>query len=178
MECISFEKEGKMKEFFKNLKNVFDALTKFQFMRFCMTGSLGVITYLLVSYIFGRILNTDAETKELTGKIMLCIPPVLGFIASVIQNYFLNHFWTFGKETENHRVSFKIFGKFCGVCIFSLIPRITFYVILTNMVLSQNNSLIATLGGIAAGMFTNFFGSKFVVFRFKGETKKLSNEAA
>jgi putative flippase GtrA len=174
MECISFEKEGKMKEFFKNLKNVFDALTKFQFMRFCVTGSLGVITYLLVSYIFRRMLNIDPEANGLTSK----IPMVPGFIASVIQNYFLNHFWTFGKETENHRVSFKLFGKFCGVCMFSLIPRIFFYFILYNMVFSQNNSFIAALGGIVAGMFTNFFGSKFVVFRFKEDTKKLSNEAA
>ena len=167
-----------MKEFFKNLKGVFDALTKFQFMRFCVTGSLGVVTDMIVSYIFVLILGlNDQENATLLTKILICIPPVLGFVAAVTQNYLLNHFWTFGKETENHRVSLKLFGKFFGVCLFSLIPRLAFYYFLITIVF-QNHANgyyfnLANFGGIIAGMFTNFFGSKFVVFRFKNEQKKL-----
>ena len=173
-----------MKEFFKNLKDAFNAVTKFQFMRFCVTGSLGVVTDMIISYVVLMILKSsftidlNSETNGLTDKILLCIPPVIGFIAAVIQNYLLNHFWTFGKETANHRVSFKLFGKFFGVCIFSLIPRLTVYVILTNTILNTNSFFnLANFGGIIAGMFTNFFGSKFVVFRFKEDLKKITDEA-
>lgn len=174
MERISFEKEGKMKEFLKNLDNAFKALTKFQFIRFCVTGSLGVVTDLIISYIVLLVLkssftiNLDSNTNGLTDKILLCIPPVLGFVAAVIQNYLINHCWTFGKETENHRVSFKLFGKFFGVALFALIPRLIVYVILINNVLNPNSFFnLANFGGIMAGMFFNFFGSKFFVFRFK-----------
>ena len=168
-----------MKEFFKNLKNVFDALTKFQFMRFCVTGSLGVITDLIISYVVLLILkssftlNLDSATNELSDKVILCIPPVLGFVAAVIQNYILNHFWTFGAETENHRVSFKLFGKFFGVALFALIPRLIVYVILINNVLNPNSFFnLANFGGIMAGMFFNFFGSKFFVFKFREDMNK------
>ena len=168
-----------MKEFLKNLNDAFKALTKFQFIRFCVTGSLGVVTDLIISYIVLLILkssftiNLDSATNGLSDKILLCIPPVLGFIAAVIQNYLLNHFWTFGKETENHRVSFKLFGKFFGVCLFALIPRLIVYTILINNVLNPNSFFnLANFGGIMAGMFFNFFGSKFVVFRFKEEVIK------
>ena len=168
-----------MKEFFKNLKNVFDALTKFQFMRFCVTGGLGVITDLIISYIVLLILkssftiNFDSATNGLGDKALLCIPPVLGFVAAVIKNYLLNHFWTFGAETENHRVSFKLFGKFFGVALFALIPRLIVYVILINNVLNPNSFFnLANFGGIMAGMFFNFFGSKFFVFKFREDVKK------
>ena len=181
MVCISFEKERQMKEFFKNLHDVFKALTKFQFMRFCVTGSLGVVTDMVVSYIFALLLGLNSkEDVTFVTRILLCIPPVLGFVAAVTQNYLLNHFWTFGKETENHRVSFKLFGKFFGVCLFSLIPRIAFYYFLITMVFQNHTNdyyfNIANLGGIVAGMFTNFFGSKFVVFRFRDDHRAVEDK--
>ena len=172
---ISFEKEREMKEFFKNLKNVFDALTKFQFMRFCVTGGLGVITDALVSYIVYLLIGVSPEgEKTIITRILLCIPPVLGFIAAVTQNYLLNHLWTFGKETENHRISFKLYGKFFVVCSFALIPRLLFYYFLLNFVFHNGDTSfnLANLGGIIAGMFINFFGSKFFVFRFREEEPK------
>jgi len=172
-----------MKEFFKNLKDLLNALTKFQFMRFCVTGSLGVITDMIVSYIILLVLkssftiNFDSNTNGLTDDILLGIPPVLGFVAAVIQNYLINHLWTFSKETENHRVSFKLFGKFFGVALFALIPRLIVYFILIHNVLNPDSFFnIANLGGILTGMFFNFFGSKFFVFRFRDETKQIENK--
>ena len=169
---ISFEKERQMKEFFKNLKDVFNALTKFQFMRFCVTGSLGVITDAVIYHVFLLLFNVDLNkaTRTTTDTILLFILPVFGYLAAVIQNYLVNHFWTFGKETENHRISFQLFFKFFAVSLFSLIPRYAFYTFL--LIFNNITPDLANIGGIAAGMFTNFFGSKFVVFRFKDEVEK------
>ena len=173
---ISFEKERQMKEFFKNLHDVFKALTKFQFMRFCVTGSLGVITDAVIYHIFLLLLNVDLNkaTRTTTDTILLFILPVFGYLAAVIQNYLVNHLWTFGKETENHRVSFQLFIKFFAVSLFSLIPRYAFYTFL--LIFNNITPDLANLGGIAAGMFTNFFGSKFVVFRFRDEAPKRIEE--
>ncbi len=168
---ISFEKERQMKEFFKNLKDVFNALTKFQFMRFCVTGSLGVITDAVIYHVFLWLLHVNAGKDRTTADtILLFILPVFGYLAAVIQNYLVNHFWTFGKETENQRVSFQLFFKFFAVSLFSLIPRYAFYTFL--LIFNNITPDLANIGGIAAGMFTNFFGSKFVVFRFKNEEPK------
>ena len=152
-----------MKEFLRNLNEAFKALTKFQFMRFCVTGSLGVVTDLIISYVILLIMkssftiNLDSNTNELADKILLCIPPVLGFIAAVIQNYLINHLWTFSRETANHRVSFKLFGKFFGVALFALIPRLIVYVILINNVLNPNSFFnLANFGGILANIFRGF----------------------
>lgn len=174
---ISFEKEGQMKEFFKNLKDVFDALTKFQFMRFCVTGSLGVITDAVIYHIFLLLFNVNLNkaTRTTTDTVLLFILPVFGYVAAVIQNYIINHLWTFGKETENHRISFHLFFKFVTVSLFSLIPRYAFYTFL--LIFNNITPDLANIGGIAAGMFTNFFGSKFVVFRFKdNQTKQIENK--
>lgn len=168
---ISFEKERQMKEFFKNLKDVFTALTKFQFMRFCVTGSLGVITDAVIYHVFLWLLNVNAGKDRTTvDTILLFILPVFGYLAAVIQNYLVNHFWTFGKETENHRISLHLFFKFFAVSLFSLIPRYAFYTFL--LIFNNITPDLANIGGIAAGMFTNFFGSKFVVFRFREEEPK------
>lgn len=167
---ISFEKERQMKEFFKNLKDVFKALTKFQFMRFCVTGSLGVITDAVIYHVFLWLLHVNADKRTTMDTVLLFILPIFGYLAAVTQNYLVNHFWTFGKETENHRVSFHLFFKFFAVSLFSLIPRYAFYTFL--LIFNNITPDLANLGGIAAGMFTNFFGSKFVVFRFRDEEPK------
>ena len=160
-----------MKEFFKNLKDLFNALTKFQFMRFCVTGSLGVITDAVIYHVFLWLLNVNAGKDRTTiDTVLLFILPIFGYLAAVIQNYLVNHFWTFGKETENHRASFQLFFKFFAVSLFSLIPRYAFYTFL--LIFNNITPDLANIGGIAAGMFTNFFGSKFVVFRFREEAIK------
>lgn len=168
---ISFEKERQMKEFFKNLRDVFKALTKFQFMRFCVTGSLGVITDAVIYHVFLWLLHVNADKRTTMDTVLLFILPIFGYLAAVIQNYLVNHFWTFGKETENHRVSFQLFFKFFAVSLFSLIPRYAFYTFL--LIFNNITPDLANLGGIAAGMFTNFFGSKFVVFRFRDDVKRI-----
>ncbi len=175
MERISFEKERQMKEFLKNLKDVFTALTKFQFMRFCVTGSLGVITDAVIYHVFLWLLHVNAGKDRTTADtILLFILPVFGYVAAVIQNYLINHLWTFKKETAEHRISIKLFGKFFAVSLFSLIPRYAFYTFL--LIFNNITPDLANLGGIAAGMFTNFFGSKFVVFRFRDEAVKRIEE--
>ena len=175
MVCISFEKERQMKEFFKNLKGVFDALTKFQFMRFCFTGGLGVITDAVIYHVFLWLFHVNSGNERTTvDTILLFILPVFGYMTAVIQNYLINHFWTFGKETENHSASLKLFGKFFAVSLFSLIPRYAFYTFL--LIFNNITPDLANLGGIAAGMFTNFFGSKFVVFRFKESRKVIEDK--
>ena len=177
MECISFEKEGKMKEFLNNLKNVYIALVRFQFMRFCVTGSLGVITDAVIYHVFLWLLNVNAGKDRTTADtILLFVLPVFGYLAAVIQNYLINHCWTFRKETENHRISFHLFLKFFAVSLFSLIPRYAVYTFL--LIFNNITPDLANLGGIAAGMFTNFFGSKFVVFRFREDVRKQLEAAA
>jgi putative flippase GtrA len=145
------------------MKELFQTLIKMEFVKFCVTGGLGLITDAAVFHIMKQALNAEES------KMILFIIPVFGYTAAVAQNYIINHMWTFKKETDTKRISAELFLKFFLVSLLALAPRYLVY----KEVLEYFGSTkwlfpdIANLCGIVAGTIVNFFGSKFLVFRFK-----------
>lgn len=132
-----------------------------QFIKFCVTGGLGVITDAGIYFILVRVL--DARDSYFVLKFIW----IFGYIAAVIQNYLINHFWTFSDQTKELRISAKAFVKFLVVSLISLVPRYIVYM----LVLSYGGEKVmfvpdlANLSGIVAGTIVNFLGSKFIVFK-------------
>jgi putative flippase GtrA len=132
-----------------------------QFVRFCVTGGLGVLTDAGIYFILVRVFHAR-ESYFLIKFIW-----IFGYIAAVIQNYLINHFWTFHDQTKEFNVSTKAFINFLSVSLISLIPRYLVY----TMILSyggEETALVpdlANLGGIIAGTVVNFIGSKYFVFK-------------
>lgn len=144
------------------MKELFLKLLKTEFVKFCITGGLGLFTDAAVFHIMKRLLHADES------RFLLFIIPVFGYTAAVTQNYIVNHLWTFKVETAAKKVSTELFFKFFLVSLFALAPRYLVY----KEVLDYFGSSewlypdIANLCGIIAGTVVNFFGSKFLVFRF------------
>ncbi|HNW81657.1 MAG TPA: GtrA family protein [bacterium] len=145
------------------MKDFLGKLMKIEFVKFCITGGLGLITDVAVFHIMKKVLHAEES------KIILFIIPVFGYTAAVAQNYVINHMWTFKKETDTKKISTDLFLKFFLVSLFALAPRYLVY----KEVLEYFGSTkwlfpdIANFCGIIAGTIVNFFGSKFLVFRFK-----------
>lgn len=161
MGSIPAEKKRLMGKILGNIKRWTKPLLQIQFVRFCITGGLGVITDAGIYHLFRILLNAEENPA------LLYAIPVFGFTAAVIQNYLINHFWTFGEQTGRKKVSFTSFAKFLAVSVFSLIPRQLLYIAMIRSFsdLSGLAPDIANICGIAAGTVTNFLGSKFIVFR-------------
>lgn len=146
-----------MKEFIRKMLSV-------QFVKFCITGGLGLITDAGIYHIIKVSFNVESW-------ILLNIIPIFGYFTAVIQNYIINHLWTFRTQTTNIKISKEAFVRFLSVSLLSLIPRYIVY----NSVLAaftSNRGLvpdIANISGIVAGTLVNFIGSKYFVFKEKND---------
>jgi putative flippase GtrA len=135
-----------------------------QFAKFCITGGLGLITdagiYHLIKISF-----------SIESRILLNVIPIFGYSAAVLQNYIINHFWTFKTQTARTTISKEAFIKFLSVSLISLVPRYIVYNIVLSSFTSNQGFVpdIANLCGIIAGTLVNFLGSKFFVFRGKND---------
>jgi putative flippase GtrA len=132
---------------------------KSQFVKFCITGGLGLVTDMAVFMLLRKLLNAES-------RILLNIIPIFGYIVAVSQNYLINHFWTFGAQTADTSVSRKAYLSFFAVSLIALIPRYIVY----NSFLSYFGSggfypNIANFTGIVAATLFNFIGSKYYVFK-------------
>ncbi len=94
----------------------------------------------------------------------------VSFITAVINSYLLNKFWTFSDQAQNKRVT-KEFLSFIVVSLIGLFINNIVASFLVNFVGPQagiSENLWASIGAIIAsfvGMFWNFVGYKFIVFK-------------
>ncbi len=92
------------------------------------------------------------------------------FVVAVINSYLLNKFWTFSDQRQNKKVT-KEFLSFIVVSLIGLFINNIVASFLVNYIGPQaglSENLWASIGAIVAafvGMFWNFVGYKFVVFR-------------
>ncbi|MGI6394108.1 MAG: GtrA family protein [bacterium] len=144
------------------MKNLIKKIFHTQFVKFCITGGLGLVTDALIFHIIRVLLGIES-------RILLNIIPIFGYIAAVVQNYIINHFWTFRTQTVKTKLSKEGFIKFLSVSLVSLIPRYIVYNAVLSYFASGGNYIpdIANLSGIVAGTLVNFLGSKFIVFKGK-----------
>ena len=130
-----------------------------QFLKFAATGGLGTILNLLIFFISVDI----AALPPIPVSISL-------FFLIGIQNYIINHKWSFRQNTRHEPLSVKKWFMFmCGAFIGYLAN-----VSVMNFMVMQFTLPLATIAqacGIAVGMFINFAVSKLVVFRKKKQGK-------
>ncbi len=94
----------------------------------------------------------------------------ISFIIAVINSYLLNKFWTFSDQKQNKKVG-KEFLSFIVVSLIGLFINNIIASFLVNFVGPQaglSENLWASIGAIIAsfvGMFWNFVGYKFIVFK-------------
>ena len=144
------------------MDSFFKKLFSTQFVKFCITGGLGLITDAGIFHLIKTSFGVE-------NWLLLNIIPVVGYSAAVIQNYIINHFWTFRSQTVEMELSKDAFIKFLSVSIISLVPR---YIVYNSVLASFTSNRgfvpdIANLSGIIAGTLVNFLGSKFIVFKSK-----------
>jgi len=131
-----------------------------QFIKFGITGGLGIITNLILFFLFADM----ADLPE--------IPVSIGcFLIAGTQNYVINHKWSFAKAVETAKLSIKKWALFLGVSLAGLLVNIA---VMKCMIMNINlpYKFIAQACGIAVGFIINFLFSKFIVFRSKSCLKK------
>ena len=121
--------------------------------KFLTVGLLGTFTNLILFYIF----------VDRWGFAALPVSTFTFFISS-LQNYYLNHKWTFSDRTINKSVGVINYIKYLLVGLAGL--SINLFLLWWLLYLFfPPLKVMAQAGGIAGGTIINFIGSKFWVFR-------------
>jgi len=151
------------------------------FVKFCIVGGLGTVTDMLTLFILNQIFTVSADS---TLAHFIWLP---GYFAAILQNYLINHFWTFKAHKSGIKPSRSALAKFALTSFISIIPRSGAYELirlllppdftLINFIVSFSSyvgfivkpenivTYIANFMGIVAGTIVNFFGSKYIVFK-------------
>ncbi len=122
------------------------------FIRFALVGFLGMITNLIIFFIFVDIFKFWAN-----------VIAIMAFLLAGIQNYILHHKWTFSKTTRGEKISFYSWVKFNMTTIVGLGVNL----IVLNIVLyffTVPYKVIAQCCGVGSGTVLNYLGSKYFVF--------------
>ena len=123
------------------------------FSRFLIVGFLGTVTNLSIFFIFVDLLKYQATLIS-----------ILAFFISSLQNYTLNHHWTFFEKTKFFEKTIISYIKYFIIALSSLILNL----IVLNIVLNffdLGYKVFAQAFGIATGTVINFVGSKNWVFK-------------
>ena len=121
--------------------------------KFLIVGLLGTLTNLALFYIL-------ADRWEFAAlPVSTCT-----FFISSIQNYYLNHKWTFSDRTGDQPVGLLSYAKYLFVALAGL--GINLFLLWWLLLLfSLPLKVIAQGVGIAGGTIINFLGSRYWVFR-------------
>ena len=121
--------------------------------KFLTVGFLGMITNVVLFYTFVDVLQYPAIQIS-----------VISFVVASIQNYIINHKWTFVDATIGSPVSYANYFKYLSVGIISLSVNL---IVLQTLIDSYQPDLkvVAQIAGICAGTLINYLGSKHWVFR-------------
>ena len=122
-------------------------------LQFLIVGLLGTITNLVLFYIFVDI---------------LFYPPMiisaLTFLFASIQNYLLNHFWTFKKNVDGKFPKILNYFRFLSISLIGLSINLLILWWYINT-FEPSIKVVAQAIGIAGGTSINFLGSKYWVFK-------------
>ena len=121
--------------------------------KFLAVGLLGTITNLALFYFFVDILMFPALQISM-----------ITFLIASLQNYILNHFWTFTKTMDAEPPKILNYFRFLFVAMIGLFVNllILWWFIET---FDPKIKVIAQAFGIAGGTMFNFLGSKYWVFK-------------
>ena len=121
--------------------------------KFLTVGLLGTFTNLVLFYIL--VDRCEFATLPIS---------TFTFFISSIQNYYLNHMWTFSDRTINQPVGLINYVKYLFVALAGL--GINLFLLWQLLFLfSLPLKVMAQAVGIAGGTIINFIGSRYWVFR-------------
>ena len=121
--------------------------------KFLTVGLLGTMTNLVLFYLLA----------DRWGYAALPVSTFTFFISS-IQNYYLNHSWTFLDQTVNQPAGLMDYIKYLSVALGGLSINL-FLLWWLLFLFSLPLKVIAQTVGILGGTIINFIGSKYLVFR-------------
>jgi len=125
-----------------------------QFLKFCIVGGLGTITNLAIFTVLVSLLDFNKS-----------VAVAIGFVISAIQNYTLNHFWSFSEKTKDSEMSKEAMIKFFIVALTALgLNLITLDYMIKLFHLTKNYFVFGHAVGIVAGTVLNYLGSKYLIF--------------
>ena len=121
--------------------------------KFLAVGLLGTISNLTLFYIF--------VDRQMFPALQISI---ITFLIASLQNYILNHFWTFTKTMDAEPPKILNYFRFLFVAMIGLFVNllILWWFIET---FDPKIKVIAQAFGIAGGTMFNFLGSKYWVFK-------------
>ena len=130
-------------------------INKLKISKFLVVGSLGSVTNIVIFYVLVDKLSYD--------PIMVSI---FSFFIASLQNYILNHYWTFLGLSNDDHISIKSYIKYLMINLIGLIINL---IVLKLIIFYFNPELkvIAQLLGIISSTITNYLGAKNWVFNAK-----------
>ena len=139
-----------------------------RFLQYCIVGGLGVFINLLGQYFSSEVFGWKLEktNPEITLKPSLSI--FFGFELSVLFNYILNNYWTFG-DLKNQGFISNLFGflKFNTISIIGFIIQISIWSFSLSLWLDYNSNFlfeyrtyICNLLGIIFATIGNYYLNK------------------
>ena len=137
-------------EFLINLLKI-RFLESYEFVRYLIIGSLGVIVNLGIYIGLTRIFNLRIEIADL-----------IAIEFSILSNFFFSNLWVI-RGFESTKNIFKKFLSFQTVVLPAGIINFIVFIILTN--LFGLYDIIANIIGIAAGILTNYGLNAFLAWR-------------
>lgn len=96
-------------------------------------------------------------------KIDYIISSATGFILAIFVAYTLNKLFTFKVKHARHRENIKALIKYSLVCLFSLVLGLSILWVLVEII--NLNPYVSNVLNIGVTTFSNYFGSKYIVFR-------------
>ncbi len=126
--------------------------TPVQLFKFLTVGGFGTLTNLSIFFIFVDIFEFHH------------IPvAIIAFAVSVIQNYTLNHIWTFSSTMIGKNMTFPVFIRFALISLLGLSVNLVVLAIIVG-VFQPQWKVLAQGFGIACATALNYLGAKYWVF--------------
>ena len=135
----------------------------YDIVKFLVVGGLGVVTDQVVFSTFRYLLHLSVERDEMILRFL----PLFGYTLAVLQNYLLNHYWTFRARVEGTTASLRGLMLFFLVSLTALVPRLITYYIVLELFPSDYPFApdLSNFIGIIVGTLVNYFGTKYIVFK-------------
>jgi len=134
------------------LHRIINRIKRSKVLKFGFVGLIGTVINLIVFSIVNRKMGFNHN-----------IASILAFLVAVINNYIINHVWTFKKENHLRGLNLNDFAYYVIGNIFGLLINL----ILLNVaiyLLKLRNIYISQLIGIFFSMSFNYFFSRYIVF--------------
>ena len=136
-------------------KNIQGDTSLLQFIKFCITGTLGTFSNLVIFF----LLSDLAKLHEIPIS-AFC------FLVAGTQNYLINYKWSFAVTANSQKASVKQWSLFMVSSLFGLAVNISVMLLMINN-FNISYKVFAQAAGILCGLLINFVLSKLIVFKGK-----------